>query len=149
MFEGIDPRSPTPLYAQIAAHIRVAVASGEVKPGDALPSVRSLAQSLRLNPATVVQAYRELEMDGFVEMRHGAGTFVREVPTDRKTEERLERARLIARQALEEAARMGIPAGELMEALREEFGARAQGAAEDQPPPRPEAGRAAAVRKRA
>ena len=75
MFEGIDPRSPTPLYAQIAAHIRVAVASGEVRSGDALPSVRALAQSLRVNPATVVQAYRELAMDGFVEMRHGAGTF--------------------------------------------------------------------------
>jgi GntR family transcriptional regulator len=120
MFEGIDPRSPTPLYAQIAAHIRVAVASGEVRSGDALPSVRALAQSLRVNPATVVQAYRELEMDGFVEMRHGAGTFVREVPTDRKTEERLDRARLIARHALQEAARMGIPASELLEVLRGE-----------------------------
>ena len=122
MFQGIDPRSPNPLYAQIAAQIRVAVASGEVRPGDALPSVRSLAQRLRVNPATVVQAYRELEMDGFVEMRHGAGTFVREVPTDRKTEERLERARLIARQALQEAARMGIPASELLEVMREEVG---------------------------
>src|SRR5690349_17166555 len=99
MFEGTDPRSPTPLYAQNASHIRVAVASGEVRPGDSLPSVRVLAQRLRVNPATVVQAYRDLEMDGFVEMRHGAGTFVREVPTDRRTEERLERARLIARQA--------------------------------------------------
>jgi GntR family transcriptional regulator len=120
LFEGIDPRSPTPLYAQIAAHIRVGVASGEVRPGEALPSVRALAQSLRVNPATVVQAYRELEMDGFVEMRHGAGTFVLEVPTDRKTEERLERARLIARQALQEAARMGIPGSELLEVLRGE-----------------------------
>jgi GntR family transcriptional regulator len=127
VFEGIDPRSPTPLYAQIAAHIRVAVAAGEVRPGDALPSVRGLAQSLRVNPATVVQAYRDLEMDGFVEMRHGAGTFIREVPTDRKTEERLERARLIARQALQEAARMGIPAAELVDALSDEVGDRAEG----------------------
>ena len=126
MLEGIDPRSPTPLYAQISAHIRVAVAAGEIHPGDALPSVRSLAQSLRVNPATVVQAYRDLEMDGFVEMRHGAGTFVREVPTDRKTEERLERARLIARHALQEAARMGIPANEVLEALRDEVGETAE-----------------------
>jgi GntR family transcriptional regulator len=146
VFEGIDPRSPTPLYAQIAAHIRVAVASGEVKPGDALPSVRSLAQSLRVNPATVVQAYRELELDGFVEMRHGAGTFVREVPMDRKTEERLGRARLIARQALQEAARMGIPAHELLEAVREEFGERAEATPADSRP-RPTAGRAPARRR--
>jgi GntR family transcriptional regulator len=122
VFEGIDPRSPTPLYAQIADHIRVAVASGEVQPGDALPSVRALAQRLRVNPATVVQAYRDLEMDGFVELRHGAGTFVREVPADRRTEERLDRARLIAQQALQQAARMGIPASELLDALREETG---------------------------
>ena len=139
MFEGIDPRSPNPLYAQIAAHIRVAVASGEVRPGDALPSVRALAQSLRVNPATVVQAYRELEMDGFVEMRHGAGTFVLEVPTDRKTEERYERARLIARHALQEAARMGIPASELVEVLRDEVG---------DGPASPQSARPAAAEKR-
>jgi GntR family transcriptional regulator len=124
VFEGIDPRSPVPLYAQIAARIRVAIAAGEFRPGEALPSVRSLAQRVRINPATVVQAYRDLELDGFVEMRHGAGTFVREVPTDRKTEERAEQARLLARQALQEAARVGIPAGELLDALADEVGER-------------------------
>jgi GntR family transcriptional regulator len=122
VFEGIDPRSPVPLYAQIAARIRVAVAAGEIRPGDALPSMRGLAQRLRINPATVVQAYRALELDGFVEMRHGAGTFVREIPTDRKTEERAVQAETIARQALQEAARLGIPARELLAALAEEVG---------------------------
>jgi GntR family transcriptional regulator len=122
LFEGIDPRSPNPLYAQIASRIRVAVAAGEVRPGDALPSVRGLAEQLRVNPATVVQAYRKLEHDGFVEMRRGAGTFIVDVPTDRKTEERAARARSIAQQALQEAARVGIPASEVMEALRDEIG---------------------------
>ena len=56
MFHDIDPRSPTPLYAQIAARVRVAIASGELSPGDALPSTRQLAHTLRVNPATVVQA---------------------------------------------------------------------------------------------
>ncbi len=140
MFEGIDPRSPTPLYAQIATRIRVAVAAGEVRPGDALPSVRSLAQRLRVNPATVVQAYRELEMDGFVERRHGAGTFVCDVPTDRKTEERSAQAVAIARQALQEAARLGIPAAEVLEALRDEVGIEVDAKAVGQ---RQSAGRAA------
>ena len=80
MFEQLDPRSPNPLYAQIANRLRVAIAAGELRPGAALPSVRHLAAELRVNPATVVQAYRDLESDGFVEMRQGAGTFVREVP---------------------------------------------------------------------
>lgn len=125
MFENIDPRSPTPLYEQIASRVRVAVAAGDFRPGDALPSVRELSRMLRINPATVVQAYRELEGDGFVEMRRGAGTFVREVPVTRKEEEREERAHDIARRALQEAARLGIPALEVLDALRREMGEEA------------------------
>ena len=88
MFEHIDARSPTPLYAQISTRLRVAIAAGELQPGDALPSVRNLAGRLRVNPATVVQAYRDLEADGFVEMRQGAGTFVREVIPERRASAR-------------------------------------------------------------
>jgi GntR family transcriptional regulator len=126
MFEGIDPRSPTPLYEQIAARIRVAVASGEVTAGDALPSVRELAKELRINPATVVQAYRQLEWDGFVEVRRGAGTFIREVGPVRKEEEREQRAIEIASAALQEAARLGIPAAEVLDALRRQIGDEAK-----------------------
>ena len=133
MFDDIDPRSPTPLYEQIAARVRLAVAAGELAPGDALPSVRQLARSLRVNPATVVQAYRELEADGFVEMRHGAGTFIQEVPMLRKEEERSAQATEIARHALQEAARLGISGAELFSALAAEVGgeAVAGGAAHD------------------
>lgn len=118
MFHDVDPRSPTPLYAQIAARVRVAVAAGELNEGDALPSMRQLARTLRVNPATVVQAYRELEIDGFVEMRHGAGTFVRAVPQPVRDDERARRAVEIARQALVSAARLGLPAQELIDALQ-------------------------------
>src|SRR2546430_17582956 len=55
-----------PLYEQIANRVRVAIASGELRPAAALPSVRQLAAELRVNPATVVQAYRDLEAEGFV-----------------------------------------------------------------------------------
>lgn len=118
MFHDLDPRSPTPLYAQIAARVRVAVASGELEEGDALPSVRQLARTLRVNPATVVQAYRDLEGEGFVEMRHGAGTFVRAVPDPVREDERARGATEIARRALVEAARLGLPADDLVTALR-------------------------------
>ncbi len=128
MFEDLDPRSPTPLYEQIAARLRVAVAAGEVAGGEALPSVRALARELRVNPATVVQAYRELEREGFVEMRHGAGTFVREIPAERRQEERELRAREIARGALLEAARLGLAAGDVLSAMEAEV-ERAEAAA--------------------
>lgn len=118
MFHDLDPRSPTPLYAQIAARVRVAVAAGELDEGDSLPSVRQLARTLRVNPATVVQAYRDLETDGFVEMRHGAGTFVRAVPGPVRDDERARRATEIARRALVDAARLGLPADDLITALR-------------------------------
>ena len=120
MFDDLDPRSPTPLYEQIAARIRVAVAAGEAAAGEALPSVRALARELRVNPATVVQAYRELEREGFVETRHGAGTFVLPVPVERRDEERRRRALAIARDALLEAARLGIPAADVLDALEEQ-----------------------------
>jgi GntR family transcriptional regulator len=122
LFEGIDPRSPTPLYEQIAARVRVAVAAGELTTGDALPSVRELARQLRINPATVVQAYRQLEWDGFVDVKRGAGSFVRDVGPVRKDEERERRAQEIASAALQQAARLGIPAAEVLDALRRRIG---------------------------
>src|SRR5258708_29426793 len=88
MFEHIDPRSSTPLYAQIAARFRVAIAADELRTAAPLPSVRDLAARLRVNPATIAQAYRELEAEGFVEIRHGAGTYVRELAPGRRTRER-------------------------------------------------------------
>lgn len=123
MFSSIDPRSPTPLYEQIAARIRVAVASGDLRPGDALPSVRALARELRVNPATVVQAYRDLAVDGFVEMRHGQGTFVQEVPGFLRDEERAAQAQKMVRRVLQDAARLGIGTEELARAFNAEAGA--------------------------
>lgn len=122
MFAEIDPRSPTPLYEQIAARIRVAVAAGDLSPGDALPSVRKLARDLRVNPATVTQAYRDLAADGFVEMRHGQGTFVQEVSPWLMDEERATRAQKLVRKLLEDAARLGIGADEIARAFEAEIG---------------------------
>jgi GntR family transcriptional regulator len=122
MFESIDPRSPTPLYEQIAARVRVAIAAGELTSGDALPSVRTLARDLRINPATVVQAYRDLAIDGFVEIRHGQGTYVQDVPGFVRDEERTAQAEKLVRQLLEDAARLGISAEEIAQVLSAQIG---------------------------
>jgi len=121
MFEQINPRSATPLYAQIAARVRVAIAAGELKPGDDMPSVRTLAGQLRINPATVVQAYRELEAEGFVEMRQGAGTFVREIEPARRRRERDTEARRLVRALLAEAGRLGLTGEDIRAALQDEL----------------------------
>jgi len=121
MFADLDPKSAVPLYEQIALRLKTAVATGELRAGDALPSVRQLAGRLRINPATVVQAYRGLEEEGFLELRQGAGSFVRSVATERRTRERTAQARRLARRLLAEAARLGLSRQELREAIRHEL----------------------------
>lgn len=124
MFDHIDPRSPTPLYAQIAGRLKVAVAAGELRPGESLPSVRQLAARLRLNPATIAQAYRELESEGFVEMRQGSGTFIKDVATERRAQERGDQAVRLVRAMLAEAAKLGIQKDDLRRAMDRELGAK-------------------------
>ncbi len=121
MFNSIDPRSPTPIYAQIAISVRIAVGSGELRAGEALPSVRALAMKLRVNPATVVQAYRELEREGIVEMRQGAGTFVAPVSAELRSRERSTTARRFVQQMLAEAGRLGLSPAELRDAIDKEL----------------------------
>ena len=122
MFDRIDPRSSTPIYAQIADNVRVAVASGELERGSGLPSVRTLATQLRVNPATVVQAYRELEEEGLVQMRQGSGTFVVDVAPERRARERHAAARRIVREMVASAAALGLGIDELQTALTKEIG---------------------------
>src|SRR6266702_8176760 len=111
-----------PLYEQIADRVRVAIASGELRPATALPSVRQLATQLRVNPATVVQAYRDLESEGFLEMRQGAGTFVREVAPEGRARERARQATTLVRQLLGDAGRLGLSLAELQAAIAEQIG---------------------------
>jgi GntR family transcriptional regulator len=121
MFERLDPRSPIPLYAQIADALRLAIAAGELREGQALSSVRQLSAELRVNPATVVQAYRELEQDGFVATRQGAGTFVQAVGKELRTRERRNAARRLVRDLVRDARRLGVSPDDLREALDHEL----------------------------
>ena len=71
-----DIDDPQPLFAQLIAQIKQAVLTGQVSPGDALPSIRQLANDLELNSKTVAKAYRLLERDSVVQTRGYRGTFV-------------------------------------------------------------------------
>lgn len=121
MFERLDPRSPIPLYAQIGERLKVAIAAGELSAGDALESVRALAARIRVNPATVVQAYRDLEEEGFVEMRQGSGTYVKAVGSERRGRQREAQARQLVRGMLTEAARLGLSPAEIRAAVLDEL----------------------------
>jgi GntR family transcriptional regulator len=74
----LNPLSGTPLYVQLVEHLKHAIETGTIKAGDQLPSVRKMAEDLLINPNTVVRAYRDLDAEGILELRHGSGVFVRE-----------------------------------------------------------------------
>ena len=72
----INTGDSTPYYSQIAGQVRYLVASGQLAPGEQLPTIRQLAERITVNPNTVARAYRDLEAEGLVEARRGAGVFV-------------------------------------------------------------------------
>jgi GntR family transcriptional regulator len=74
----LNPLSGTPLYLQLVEHLKHSIATGAIRAGEQLPSVRKMAEDLLINPNTVVRAYRDLESEGILELRHGSGVFVRQ-----------------------------------------------------------------------
>ena len=113
----IDPAEPRPIYIQIMDEIRRGIVVGTLREGDALPPVRQLAATLRVNPNTVKQAYQLLERDGLLYARRGQGTFVARVSVD--DSERRSLARTVARRAMRDAFRHGVGIEDLVATLRE------------------------------
>ena len=71
-----NPSSGVPIYLQLMEQVKHSVETGALRPGEQLPGIRPLAEELVINPNTVAKAYRELEHEGIIELRHGAGAFV-------------------------------------------------------------------------
>jgi GntR family transcriptional regulator len=79
----LNQSSGIPLYLQLMEQVKHAVETGALREGDQLPTIRQLAEDLVMNPNTVVRAYRELEHEGVVEVRHGSGAFIKESAAER------------------------------------------------------------------
>src|ERR1700693_4235483 len=79
-----NPSSGVPIYLQLMEQVKHAVETGALRPGEQLPGMRPLAEELVINPNTVAKAYRELEHEGVIELRHGAGAFVSAATKGRK-----------------------------------------------------------------
>lgn len=78
MLIRVDPTSDAPLFAQLAASVRMGAAAGRLRPGDRLPAAREVAASLGVNLHTVLRAYQQLRDEGLVDMRRGRGAVVTE-----------------------------------------------------------------------
>jgi len=114
----IDPRDPLPIYAQLERGLRAAIATGRLRPGDQLPTVRQLAVSLRVNANTVARVYAELERAGTIETRRGVGSFVAAgAARAQPARERDRRLGAFATRVLADAERSGFTADEVLEAI--------------------------------
>src|ERR1700750_766466 len=87
MLFRINPSSGVPIYLQLMEQVKHAVETGALRAGEQLPGMRPLAEELVINPNTVAKAYRELEHEGGVELRHGAGAFITESARGKKASE--------------------------------------------------------------
>jgi GntR family transcriptional regulator len=120
-FFRLNPSSGVPLYLQLMEQVRHAVETGALRAGDQLPTIRALAQELVMNSNTVVRAYRELEHEGVVELRHGLGAFI-----SKPVEERaklMRKAQVIAQSAVERLRALGATEEEIRRLFERELSA--------------------------
>ena len=112
MYIAVDPQSSVPLYEQVKEHLRFALTTGALRPGDQLPTVRDLAARLLINPNTVARAYRDLQAQGLLTSRQGSGTFVAEGAEAFGEEDRRRRVSEALRRAAALAHSLGLTAPE-------------------------------------
>jgi GntR family transcriptional regulator len=112
----LDPASPEPLFAQLAAAVRRALARGELRVGERLPAARELAESLGLNMHTVLHGYQQLRDEGLVELRRGRGAVVTAEAVDG-----LAALRRAVAEVTAAAHQLGLTADELSDLIREEY----------------------------
>lgn len=114
----ISNASGQPIYEQISRQIKGAIAGGKLSPGEALPSIRSLARDLRISVITTKRAYEELERDGFIYTVAGKGCFVAEQDLELQRESGLREIEAHLQAAVELSRQCGLTEEELMEMLR-------------------------------
>ncbi|MCG8449647.1 MAG: GntR family transcriptional regulator [Pirellulales bacterium] len=109
-----DTTARTPIYRQLIDQVRRAVARGNLRPGERLPSVRQLSRELVVNPNTVARAYTELERDGTLITQQGRGVFVAELRQDLTKKARRKQLGEKLDQLFVEAVHLGFTADELL-----------------------------------
>ena len=115
----VNPASGTPIYVQLMEQVKHAIETGALRPGEQLPTLRKLAEELVINPNTVVRAYRELEHEGVVEIRHGSGAFVSQAAAGLSRISR--KAQSIMQSAVERLAAAGLAEDEIRRLLESEL----------------------------
>lgn len=118
----LDPKSGVPYYRQIIDQIRYGIASGKLKTGEQLPTVRGLAVDLKINLNTVTKAYKELEIQKVLESQQGTGTFIGLARLEIPEKEKRDKLRSICSELLGIAGSYGFSAGDVVSELTRKGG---------------------------
>ncbi len=129
---NLDIRSGLPIYTQIVNQIQSQLVNGIIKPGDQLPTVRALAQDLRVNFNTVARAYRMLDEARIISTQQGRGTYITEIPPP-EVSERLRRESLeaLTQRFINESFRLGFSEREVSQILRDSLKLKKEAAVND------------------
>jgi GntR family transcriptional regulator len=115
----VNESSGIPLYLQLMEQLKHAIETGELRAGDQLPTIRNLAEDLVMNPNTVARAYRELEHEGVIELKHGLGAFVAESVISRT--KIMRKAQVIVQLAIERLAALSLGEDEIRRLFENEL----------------------------
>lgn len=115
----LDYRSKKPIYEQIIEQIKLLVIKGHLRPGDSIPSVRKMAQTLDITPSTVAKAYQELERQKVIETIRAKGTFIATMPVVEPNEEELEKIRKRIKSEVIELKRIGYSEADVVKMIQE------------------------------
>ena len=116
-----NPSSGVPIYLQLMEQVRHAIETGALRPGEQLPSIRPLAEELVVNPNTIAKAYRELEHEGVIELRLGAGAFVSDRAPTKKDADKLRAAQAAVASAVEKLRARGVTDEEIRRLVEAEL----------------------------
>jgi GntR family transcriptional regulator len=123
-----NPSSGVPVYRQLMEQVKHAIETGALRPGEQLPGIRPLAEEIVINPNTVAKAYRELDHEGVIELRHGAGAFVSGNAGAKKLTDKLRTGQAIVAAAVEKLRARGITNEEVRRLFEAELAALKTGA---------------------
>jgi GntR family transcriptional regulator len=118
-----NPSSGVPIYLQLMEQVKHGIETGALRPGEQLPGIRPLAEELVINPNTVAKAYRELEHEGIVEIRHGAGAFVSATARAKKATDALRAGQTLVAGTVEKLRARGVTDEEIRRLFEAELAA--------------------------
>jgi len=126
VFRKPNPSSGVPIYVQLKEQIRHGIETGALPFGEQLPGIRSLAETLVINPNTVIRVYRELEQEGLLEIRHGLGAFIATRRRSRSRTEEMRDAQQLVREVVDKLKAQGMDEGEIRRLFEAEMAAEMQ-----------------------